>query len=81
MIACLTGAIYKDPVTGRVVVDEEKCVGCWTCMLVCPLGAIQQDKEQHRQIKCDLCYGLDTPACVANCPNEALVLIESETGI
>jgi len=80
MAACLTGAIHKDPVTGRVVVDEEKCVGCWTCMLVCPLGAIQQDKEHHRQVKCDLCHGLETPACVANCPNEALVLIESETG-
>ncbi len=75
---CLTGAISKDPVTGRVVVDEERCVGCWTCMLACPLGAIQQDREHHHQVKCDLCHGLDTPACVANCPNEALVLVESE---
>jgi CRISPR-associated protein Cas1 len=26
--------------------------------------------------KCDLCPDLDVPACVANCPNEALVLVE-----
>ena len=27
--------------------------------------------------KCDLCQGLDVPACVANCPNEALTLEEA----
>ena len=78
MSACLTGAITKDTETGRVIVDEEKCVGCWTCMLVCPLGAIHQDTEHHRQVKCDLCHGIDTPACVTNCPNNALILVESE---
>jgi carbon-monoxide dehydrogenase iron sulfur subunit len=26
--------------------------------------------------KCDLCPGLEVPACVANCPNEALVFVE-----
>jgi anaerobic carbon-monoxide dehydrogenase iron sulfur subunit len=26
--------------------------------------------------KCDLCPDLDTPACVANCPNEALIIVE-----
>lgn len=75
--ACLTGAIRKDPETGTVIVDEEKCIGCWTCMLVCPIGAIQRDTEHGRMVKCDLCLGRDMPACVANCPNEALVLVDT----
>lgn len=73
VLACLTGALTKDKETGIVSVDEEKCMGCWTCVMACPYGAIKQDKEQHHIVKCDLCKGKDTPVCVANCPNEALV--------
>ena len=40
---CLTGALTRDSETGIVSVDEERCVGCWTCMLACPFGAIYQD--------------------------------------
>ncbi|PIP05839.1 MAG: 4Fe-4S ferredoxin, partial [Syntrophobacterales bacterium CG23_combo_of_CG06-09_8_20_14_all_48_27] len=39
----------------------------------CPLGAIRQDTEQKKVLKCDLCQGEEIPVCVANCPNEALV--------
>ena len=74
--ACLTGALTQDPVTGVVTVDTEKCVGCWTCILVCPFGAIRQDMEQGKMVKCDLCKGRNTPACVENCPNEALIYAE-----
>ncbi|MBI4296438.1 MAG: 4Fe-4S dicluster domain-containing protein [Chloroflexi bacterium] len=77
--ACLTGAMTKDPVTGIVNVDTEKCVGCWTCILVCPYGAIRQDKDRGRIAKCDLCVGRDMPLCVVNCPNEALVYAEVAT--
>ncbi len=74
--ACLTGALTRDPVSSLVKVDEERCIGCWTCLLVCPLGAIRQDTEQKKVLKCDLCQGEEIPACVANCPNEALVYVE-----
>ena len=74
--ACLTGALSRDPDSGVVKVDEERCIGCWTCLLVCPLGAIRQDTEQKKALKCDLCQGEEMPACVANCPNEALVYLE-----
>jgi carbon-monoxide dehydrogenase iron sulfur subunit len=47
-------------------------------MLVCPLGAIKQDKEHKKMIKCDFCQGEEIPACVANCPNEALFCVEYE---
>ena len=71
--ACLTGAITRDGMTRVIKVDEERCVGCWTCILVCPFGAIKQDTEKGKVVKCDLCQSEDLPACVANCPNEALV--------
>lgn len=74
--ACLTGALHWRP-DGLVMVDEEKCIGCWTCILACPFGIIKQDKSRRKISKCDLCYGEAIPACVANCPNEALVYVEA----
>ena len=74
--SCLTSAMQKDPVTGMVSVDMEKCIGCWTCIVACPYGAIKQDTEQKKVLKCDLCQGEDIPMCVTNCPNEALVYVE-----
>ncbi|MDD5083077.1 MAG: 4Fe-4S dicluster domain-containing protein, partial [Dehalococcoidales bacterium] len=76
--ACLTGSLSRDPDTGIVTVDENKCVGCWTCILACPFGAIKRDIKQKTMIKCDLCSGKDVPACVANCPNEALICVGDE---
>lgn len=75
--ACLTGALRQDA-TGIVQVDRDRCIGCWTCVLVCPVGAIRRDIPGHHIVKCDLCAGAEIPACVANCPNEALVYAEGE---
>ena len=74
--ACLSGAMTKDEKTGLVTHNKDKCMGCWTCIMVCPYGAVKMDKEGHVVAKCDLCQGFDEPACVANCPNEALVFKE-----
>ncbi|MBU7008415.1 4Fe-4S dicluster domain-containing protein [Phosphitispora fastidiosa] len=78
--ACITGAMYRDPETGIVTNDEDRCVGCWTCVLACPFGAIRRDESGKKVAsKCDLCSrGDGVPACVANCPNEALVFEERE---
>ena len=76
--ACLTGALRRDSSSGAVIVDEEHCMGCWTCVLVCPFGAIRQDTGQGRIAKCDLCQEEEMPACVNNCPNEALVYAAAE---
>jgi len=78
--ACLTGAITRDDVTGVIMVDEDRCAGCWTCILVCPFGAIRRDTKQRKTIKCDLCLGENVPVCVTNCPNEALVYVEVQDG-
>ena len=79
--ACLTGALTHDRVRGVIKADEEKCIGCWMCILVCPYGAIRQDVQQRKTLKCDLCQGENVPVCVANCPNEALVYAEEQAGI
>lgn len=77
--ACLTGAMHRDLPTGAILCDEDKCVGCWTCVMVCPFGVIRRKLVGHKAAsKCDLCYGETTPACVAHCPNEALVYEERE---
>jgi carbon-monoxide dehydrogenase iron sulfur subunit len=78
--ACLTGALTRDPVSSLVKVDEERCIGCWTCLLVCPFGAILRDTKRGKMVKCDLCQGEEVPVCVANCPNEALLYVESQDG-
>jgi carbon-monoxide dehydrogenase iron sulfur subunit len=72
--ACITGAMHRDEETGVVTNREERCVGCWTCILVCPYGAIVRNEEGKKvATKCDLCsQSGDIPACVKNCPNEAL---------
>jgi carbon-monoxide dehydrogenase iron sulfur subunit len=76
--ACISGAMQRGP-DGVVRLDEERCIGCWTCIAVCPYGAIRRSADERpTAAKCDLCPDLDVPACVANCPNEALVLQEHE---
>ena len=77
--ACITGAMQKDPVTGIVSCDSERCVGCWTCIMACPYGAIRRDKYGRSIIsKCDLCAEEGEPSCVSHCPNNALIYKELE---
>ena len=70
---CITGAMHKEG--DRVILDEDKCVGCWTCIMVCPYGAVMRDNKKVAS-KCDLCKGREIPACVEFCPNEALTFEE-----
>jgi len=74
--ACLSGAMHVDRRTGLVIHDKEKCIGCWTCIMVCPYSAIKMDASGKAVSKCDFCTELSIPACVANCPNGALLLKE-----
>ncbi len=79
--ACMTGAMQKDPGTGLVSNEgrEQTCVGCWMCIMACPYGAIiQKPGEKKLALKCDGCPGREIPACVAACPNNALVYEEAD---
>jgi carbon-monoxide dehydrogenase iron sulfur subunit len=73
--ACISGCLYRDE-KGFVRRKKERCIGCWTCMMVCPFGVITRDKENKIAVKCDRCHKLDVPACVNACPTGALVLVD-----
>jgi anaerobic selenocysteine-containing dehydrogenase/Fe-S-cluster-containing dehydrogenase component len=69
-------ALSKDPVTGVVTVNEDRCTGCGECVVACPYGAIGYDPIDHHAVKCDLCAdrraeGLG-PACASVCPGKAI---------
>jgi carbon-monoxide dehydrogenase iron sulfur subunit len=70
--SCITGALSRE--NGVIVIDSDKCVGCFTCILACPYGAISQAETGAIQ-KCELCAKTNDgiPQCVAGCPNGAIV--------
>lgn len=77
--ACITGAMSIDE-QGTVFIRDDRCVQCYTCVMVCPYGHIQPNPDQARILKCDLCReNNNIPACVANCPNGALQLEGGES--
>ena len=72
---CISGALTKKD--GVIKIDKSKCVGCFTCVLVCPYGAVLPT-DNHAAIKCELCLenACGFPACVQGCPNKAIVYEE-----
>lgn len=70
--ACMSGAMYRDVLSGLVTNNPDRCVGCWMCVMVCPFGAITRDVEEKIAVKCDRCAGLEQPACVLACPTRAI---------
>jgi anaerobic carbon-monoxide dehydrogenase iron sulfur subunit len=70
--ACIAGAIHREA-NGVVITDKDKCIGCWTCVMVCPYGVIGRHLEEQKAYRCDRCPDLVTPACVDGCPTGALV--------
>jgi len=76
---CITGALTRKD--GIISIDTDRCVGCYTCILSCPYGAIMPS-EGGAVMKCELCTknACETPACVAGCPNQAIVFEEREEG-
>ena len=81
VLACKNGSLYIDE-GGRVLLHEDKCVGCWMCLMACRYGAIARNPAQQNvpdvqkngiNHHCDLCPERDEPACVWVCPTAALV--------
>lgn len=74
--ACPAKAISQDEEMGRVSVDYDICIGCRTCIAVCPFGAMTFNSIDRRVIKCDLCDG--DPQCVRFCDVKAVDFVASD---
>jgi Fe-S-cluster-containing dehydrogenase component/DMSO reductase anchor subunit len=76
MEGCPTSAYSRNDVTGAVILDELKCIGCKYCQWNCPYDAPKFDNGEKTISKCHLCYtGLmegRSPACTSACPTGAL---------
>ena len=73
---------YED---GYVKYYEDNCIGCRSCEMVCPYGAVvmvpneKDDAPVSKMlaITCDLCGGEDgKQACINVCPTDAISLID-----
>jgi Fe-S-cluster-containing hydrogenase component 2 len=71
---CPVKAISKDDSMGRVTVDYDVCIGCRSCVAICPFGAMNYNVIDKRVFKCDLCDG--DPQCVRFCDVKAVDLVE-----
>ena len=74
---CPTGAIHR--AAGAWLVEQARCIGCKSCMVACPFGAMQVRVVEDRvqALKCDLCMHREGgPACVEACPTHALRCID-----
>lgn len=68
--ACVAGAIAAAGESGAVQLSADKCVGCWSCVMECPFGALRL--IGGRALKCDGCRALNAPLCARFCPTGAL---------
>lgn len=86
---CPVGAAHVDTAHGNVrVIDQEKCIGCKTCIQMCPQRPHRTvwNPYKNKSSKCDLCIdapywskkgGPDgEPACVTGCPAKALKVVK-----
>ncbi len=68
---CPTGAMHKEPETGLVRVDKDRCIGCGYCAMACPYGEPTVDREKGHAVKCDGCADRiadgKQPICVESC--------------
>lgn len=81
---CPTAAMTRDAAEDLVLVDDEKCIVCAMCAMVCPFDTItfhavvDGGAARISAVKCDGCIdrlrrGEPEPACVEVCKTQALV--------
>jgi len=72
-------ATYKEPFTGAVLIDKERCLGCGNCVEACPYKAryLNDTLDEPKADKCTFCYERvmhgEIPACVKTCIADARI--------
>ena len=73
---CPTTALYTRA-DGIVDYDNDRCIGCKSCMQACPYDALYIAPDTNTAAKCNYCaHKIDggyEPACVIVCPVEAII--------
>ena len=74
VLSCMSGALKKDPDSGLVTYDENRCGSCFMCVMNCPFGVLKPDRvTKTKVIKCDFCArDGGEPNCVKSCPKGAI---------
>lgn len=76
MNVCPVKAISRDEDLGFVKVDYDVCIGCRSCVAVCPFGAMNYNTIDKKVFKCDLCGG--DPQCVRFCDVNAIRFLDAD---
>lgn len=58
----------------KIIVDDEKCTGCGSCVETCPVEVFEIKDEKSVPVKVEEC--LVCRACEAQCPESAIQVIE-----
>jgi electron transport protein HydN len=90
--ACPQNALYISD--EMVKIRQDRCIGCSSCILACPFGAVDvvpsnttvsggafeyRAARKPVVIKCDLCETReDGPACIRACLTDALAYVDGE---
>lgn len=62
--------------TKRPVVDEGRCVGCWSCYMLCPDGTLQKTPDKTIAVDYDFCKGCGI--CAKACPKGAIAMVDEK---
>ena len=65
--ACPTGALFFDPKNHRIGVNEDNCIGCKSCVMACPFGAVSVATTQVPVLMGDVRVGSQTKSFVLKC--------------
>ena len=76
LTVCPVKAISRDETLSRVMVNHDICIGCRSCVAVCPFGAMNFSVIDRKNFKCDLCDG--DPQCVRFCDMKAVDYVEAD---
>lgn len=58
----------------KVVVDKDKCVGCESCVDVCPVNVYEMANNKAEVVNEDECLGCES--CVEACEEQAITVTE-----